>query len=278
MNIMKALKSVNISATISNERMNPEVNSILNWLEGYNLHWLKSLGITEGHNAHLLYDRLVIFEAPGIPACPSELSTLAKGVRNLGMLFVWRLEIDDLMSFPIPIQTFIEESGVSTVAVTFDKKLDTRAYECLKALLSSNCNVQLIGNLGFLMESGLLSEPCYNQRHAEIVNVDTARPELIKVATKTKNCSGRLSLSISPSGYIFPCPYLLRTSTENSIWDIERPFHQLVADDAEAMQALKGLIELGPGQLPNYFEGEAEKGLPVECQLHLKLIREAVDA
>jgi hypothetical protein len=274
--LLSNVKSVNILGSVDNGRVLPNLHGTLTWLHEYNNHWIDMTGVMDGRNAHLLYDRSVVFEAEGISTCIDDLKEFSLGVRSLGMQFIWRVRLQELVALPIRPSVLIDEAEIGTVAVILGNEINALEYNGLTDLLAIGCSIQLIGKLELLMECGLCSEVCFNSRHVEIVNVDSADANQIDVMARTRSCDGRLSVSISSTGHIFPCPYLVSSPPEFAIGHLSQSFSHLMNEDREIVEVLAKLVNRGPSQVPTIYEGKAEKGIPVECQLHLKRLKETM--
>ncbi len=126
------------------------------------------------------------------------------------------------------------------------------------------------------MHSGLLSEPAYNSRYVELINISSLEDAETEIEIRTKSCANKIAITLTADRLILPYPYLNGIPNDLVLGTMATYTSELFHEHSTAIEIVSDLIERGPKGMPQTIKTTIDPNFPIECQYHLKKLMEDV--
>ncbi|WP_299481476.1 hypothetical protein [uncultured Roseibium sp.] len=245
------------------------------WLNHYNLYFLTSAGISEGHNLHWLYHREVTVKGEDLYRLPDELKRLNQRITDLSMVMTWLVSLTELMQLTQPAEETIKDLGLGSICLSIAEEerglVNAQCAKCIEDLCDAGIGLSIIGRTDALQEIGVFGGDPMSKASVTLIQrrLGGDVEELPRIG-RTRPCKTRLHFVLDARGLIYPCMGLVHIPS-CALGTIDDDLAELVDEREHQAFDLGTLIERGP-DLPEVLEEKLPDGVPIDCYAHRRQI------
>jgi len=268
-------RSVAILCTAEEDRLEPRLDTLLEWIEAYDGWYRTVLGMTEGRNLQYVYGREVSFIGSFLTSVADSLADAAARLRDLGLAVSVTVSMAEALQDPERFIALVSSPGVRSVGLHYtadDLARSTEAVRLTERVLEMpGLSVGVLGEAAVLEAIGLFSSPAYCRSDVTAYPCGEARDDLPGQPSPASPvppspCFSRFRVWLDASGGVYPCLGLLGLEGLE-LHHLGRPWQESVFAGRPYPLDLAKLARHGPvplGKVPP----AGDSGLPSACARH----------